>query len=184
MMIAAPLTTERLLDAAEAIVQRLGYSGLSFRDLAGAVGIRSASVHYHYPTKGDLGCALARRYTDRLAAHLEGLAAAHPPREALARYVDVFRTVFRQDGRMCLCGMLAAEAEAIPAQMRGEVRRFIDFNLAWVSRMLEAMGDTTDPRTEAMVLFASLEGGLLLARATGDGAVFDGVEERLPGGLA
>lgn len=184
MTTALPLTTDRLLDAAEAIVQRLGFAGLSFRDLAACVGIRSASVHYHYPTKADLGRALTRRYTDRLAARLDTLEASHPPAQALAEYVDVFRTVFLLDGRMCLCGMLAAEAEAIPAQMQEELRRFVSVNLSWTGRMLERIDTGTQPPTDARVLFASLEGALLLARATGDASVFDAIEQRLPGRTA
>lgn len=176
-----PLTTDRLLDAAEAIMQAMGYAGLSFRDLAARVGIRSASVHYHYPTKADLGRALTRRYTDRLAARLATLEACHPPDQALVQYVDIFRSVFLRDGRMCLCGMLAAEAEAIPTEMRDELRRFVAVNLSWTARMLERAGPGTRPPGDAPVLFASLEGALLLARATGDASVFDAIEQRLPG---
>jgi AcrR family transcriptional regulator len=51
---------EAVMTAAKATVQSHGYNALSFRELAKEVGIKSASVHYHFPTKGDLGAALAR----------------------------------------------------------------------------------------------------------------------------
>lgn len=63
---------EALMAAAKATVQARGYNALSFRELAKEVGIKSASVHYHFPTKGDLGAALARRHTqlsDGAAGH-------------------------------------------------------------------------------------------------------------------
>lgn len=183
MTASPPPTADRLLDAAEAIVQSVGYAGLSFRDLAASVGISSASVHYHYPSKADLGLALARRYTDRLQAHLDALEQAHPPQRALARYVEVFRRVLLQDGRMCLCGMLAAEADAIPAEMRAEVARFVEMNVGWAGRVLAAAGGDAGkaPRAHALALFASLEGALLVARATGDGTIFDVIEARMLG---
>ena len=55
---------EALLKAAENKVRLGGYSNFSFRELANEVGIKSASVHYHFPTKADLGAELAHQYTD------------------------------------------------------------------------------------------------------------------------
>jgi TetR/AcrR family transcriptional repressor of nem operon len=54
-----------ILDAAEARIRRGGYSGFSFREIAVDVGVKSSSVHYHFPTKEMLAAAVARRYTDR-----------------------------------------------------------------------------------------------------------------------
>ncbi|WP_345191535.1 TetR/AcrR family transcriptional regulator, partial [Gluconacetobacter tumulicola] len=51
------------------------YNVLSFREIAKAVGIKNASMHYHFPTKGDLGAALARRYTEDGEAYLADLLA-------------------------------------------------------------------------------------------------------------
>ena len=44
-------TAERLMDLAEAHIRNAGYGGFSFRDLAAEIGIKSASVHHHFPTK-------------------------------------------------------------------------------------------------------------------------------------
>ena len=68
-MIEAP-AREQILDAAEKRARMAGYHGFSFRDVAEDVGIKSSSVHYHFPTKGDLCEALARRYTVRAADRL------------------------------------------------------------------------------------------------------------------
>ena len=40
---------ETILDAAEKRIRSVGYNAFSFRDLADDVGIRSASIHYHFP---------------------------------------------------------------------------------------------------------------------------------------
>jgi len=54
-------TAERLMDLAEAHIRRAGYAGFSFRDLAAEIGIKSASVHHHFPTKATMAAAVARR---------------------------------------------------------------------------------------------------------------------------
>jgi len=50
-----------ILDAAEARMRLGGFNGFSFRD----VGVKSSSVHYHFPTKETLAAAVIHRYTDK-----------------------------------------------------------------------------------------------------------------------
>ena len=69
-------TKQKILAAARLTVQDRGYAGLSFRELAKEVGIKSASIHHYFPTKGELGAALANRYTADFADYLDGLLAA------------------------------------------------------------------------------------------------------------
>ena len=44
-------TKETLLDHAQDLVQRVGVNAMSYNDLSKAVGIRKASIHYHFPKK-------------------------------------------------------------------------------------------------------------------------------------
>ena len=62
---------ETILAAARQTAQLRGYNGLNFRDLARDVGIKSASIHYYFPSKADLGAAVARRYWEDTAAAFE-----------------------------------------------------------------------------------------------------------------
>ncbi len=50
-----------IMDAAERRMQLGGFGGFSFREIAADVGIKSSSVHYHFPTKEDLAAAVIRR---------------------------------------------------------------------------------------------------------------------------
>ena len=54
-----------ILDVAERRIRAHGYNGFSFREIADEIGIKSASVHYHFPTKADLAAAVAKRYRER-----------------------------------------------------------------------------------------------------------------------
>src|SRR5260370_10621864 len=58
-------TAERLMDLAEARIREAGYRGFSFRGLAAKIGIKSASVHHHFPTMAGIAAAVERRYGDR-----------------------------------------------------------------------------------------------------------------------
>ncbi len=172
----APMAST-ILDAAERITQTVGYNGLSFRDVAAAVGIKSASVHYHFPTKGKLGAILARRYTDRLIGQLDQIdIAGGGATAAFDAYLAGIQSALEQDGRMCLGGILAAEADAVPDEVRAEVRRFIALNVSWLSRVIGAATgappEDATVQSQARAVFAALEGAMLIARGTGDAASF------------
>ena len=109
-MVGRASKADEILDAAEKMARTGGYNGFSFREIAKEVGIKAASVHYHFPGKADLGVAIAKRYTDRFLENLgapDDLTAA--PEALLRRYVDAYRKSLVDDGLMCLCGLLGAE---------------------------------------------------------------------------
>ena len=53
------------MELAEARIHEAGCRGFSFRDLAAEIGIKSASVHHHFPTKAGMAAAVTRRYGER-----------------------------------------------------------------------------------------------------------------------
>ncbi|MEM1277738.1 MAG: TetR/AcrR family transcriptional regulator [Pseudomonadota bacterium] len=162
----AQSTSERILDAAESRLRRGGYNGFSFRDLAEDIGIKSASVHHHFPTKEALAIKLAERYT---AQFLEALKTAPKGRARVAVYRALFRASLEDDGKMCLCGMLGAEISALPPGVIDKTRAFFEA----IGTDLSAHLDSADPADEAMTILARLEGALILGRAYGDIARFD-----------
>ena len=169
-------TKERIMEAARLTVQDLGYSGLSFRELAKDVGIKSASIHYYFATKGELGSALASRYTAHYADYLDGLLAQGHDRETcMARYTDMFADTLRNDNRMCLAGILAAERNELPDEVRTEVVKFGEMNAHWIARVL-AMRQAAEPeeaRRRARAIFAAVSGAQLIAHSRGDVSVYE-----------
>jgi TetR/AcrR family transcriptional repressor of nem operon len=165
------------MDVARSTVQAHGLGALSFRDLAKAIGIKSASIHYHFPTKGDLGAALARRYREDAAATLAAVRAEEPDAAAcLARYTAIFRRALENENRMCLCNFLAAETDDLPAAVLAEVRAFADINVAWLAGILEDAGDdSAAARTRGLAIHAAVGGAQLAARSRGDVAVYDAI---------
>jgi TetR/AcrR family transcriptional repressor of nem operon len=172
-------TRETIMAAARAMVQAHGYNALSFRELAKAVGVKSASVHYHFPTKGDLAAALARRYTEDAAAYLDHVLASSPePATCMRAYTAIFRAALEAGNRMCLCGIMAAEHDDLPAEVRAEVNAFTALNVRWLGQVL-ALGKTNPDRTvlqdQAIAIYSAIEGAQLISRGRGDIAVYDAI---------
>jgi TetR/AcrR family transcriptional repressor of nem operon len=149
---------------------------LNFRDLADEVGIKAASIYYHFPSKADLGAAVARRYWEDTAAGLKSmLAETSDPLRCLHRYPGVFRKALEGDNRMCLCSFMAAEYDDLPEAVKREVQTFGDVNVAWLSRLLSVAGvlgaEESEPRARA--IFAAVAGAQLVARSRSDISLYD-----------
>ena len=191
MVTAAPAATAgRILDVAERLVQTRGYNGFSYADISSELRIRNASVHYHFPSKADLGKRLIARYRENFMAALAGLEAdSTDARRRLRAYVDLWAGVLRDQQRMCLCGMMAADLAALPAVVRTELKRFFDANEEWLVRVLtagrkaKALRLAGTPEVEARLLTMGLEGAMLVARSYGEPHRFDEIAKRLLEGL-
>ena len=149
-----------------------------------------ASLHYHFPTKADLGLRLIARYHDEFLAALAAIDAdGAEPGQKLRQYGQLYAEVLRRQS-MCLCGMLAADYATLPKPMRQAVLGFFDANERWLSKVLEEgragrslRFDGPAPERARMIL-AALEGAMLVARSYGDVGRFSGTAELVFGSLS
>jgi TetR/AcrR family transcriptional repressor of nem operon len=182
-------TATEILDAAERIVQRQGFNGFSYADVAAELGITKAALHYHFASKAALGEMLVARYGSRFADALATIEADVPDAPArLEAYVALYGDVLRGE-RMCLCGILAAEYQTLPTSMRDAVLRFFDDNETWLEGVLErgreegSLGFTGPARDVARLLISGLEGAMLVARAWDEVDRFQADARRLLAGV-
>ena len=178
-------TSQQILDIAQRLVQTRGFNAFSYADIAEALHVTKASLHYHFTTKADLGVSLIERYDRRIQEALadidrSGAGAA----DKIRAYVRIYSDVLRDD-RMCMCGMLAAEFVTLPKAMQAALDRYFDGNDRWLATVLEegraegALRFSGSSAEMAQFLIASLEGAMMLARSHGGMARFDAATRRL-----
>lgn len=169
---------EALLKAAEHKVRLGGYNNFSFRELAIEIGIKSASVHYHFPTKADLGAELAHQYTNAFLRALgDPTVIKNSGQDPIDIYTQLFRSALITDDKMCLCGLLGAQTESLPDKVRIEVKRFFNENLAWLQAAHSANG-ASDPVQAAIVTISLLEGAMMISKALGDHHYFESATQK------
>lgn len=185
-------TADEILDVAETLIQTRGYSAFSYQDVADALGIRKASIHYHFPSKADLGAAVIDRYSQHFETALAALG-EDPDRGSstlLDFYLEPYLAYAGTRDRVCLCGALAGEMMALPDAMRARVERFFTAHQDWLAAIIArgvGRGEFRPgpPPTEtARLVFGALQGALLVKRATGNERQFADVVAALKRHLA
>jgi len=164
--------TNAIMDAAERRMRTGGFKGFSFRDIAADVGVKSSSVHYHYPTKDKLAAAVVRRYADNVRALMdkESKTGADPS----VVWARAFRSTLYSEGRMCPATVLGAGSLDLPEEVAVEVQGFFEM---CVERLIAG---GLSPKSAAELL-ARITGAMVVARALNDISAYDRATSELIG---
>ena len=166
-------TGEEILNAAEDLLQRRGYNAFSYHHIAVQLGVRNAAIHYHFPTKEDLGVALVQRYHERFRQWVKQADCTGCAWQRLRAYFQTYLDFLQADCKCCPGGVLGTEFHAIPETMREQARVLAREIHEWITRTLEAgreqkvlkfAGRAED---KAVEIGAALQGGLQIARLAG-----------------
>lgn len=164
-------TKTQILYVAEELTKQRGFDGFSYRDVSAAVGVKTSSIHYYYPTKGDLAEALIERYVNRFVAVLTRL--SNEPLDGFGRVKKLFEILVDVSGRqknLCLCGMLSADVYGVTTRAKTMLDGFFSRFEEWLSGTIQqGIVDGSihrDLRSKSLAaeIVALVEGGMLLAR--------------------
>ncbi|WP_171236303.1 TetR/AcrR family transcriptional regulator [Ruegeria sp. HKCCA6837] len=173
-------TKTALLDFAEHAARARGFDGFSYADLAEAVGIRKASIHYHFPTKANLSAALMDRYHTVLEGECQKIEDKYETgSERLQALVQLYRDALNDGKTLCLCVSLISSRESLSEEVIEKIRAFRAMMVQRIQSIFE-LGQTdktisgvTNPASEARAALALLEGAHLTARAEENIKTFD-----------
>lgn len=167
-------TRNQLVAHAQRLIQERGYNGFSYRDLAALVGIKTASIHYHFPQKEDLLLAAVEAYQAQWRAAIRTIPPDLPANAKLQQYVALHKTTFGGTDRVCLGGALAADLGSLPDPVRPALQAFYRANEEWLADVLIQGGrdgslpQQADPQAGARAFFAALQGSLCSSRLFGN----------------
>jgi TetR/AcrR family transcriptional repressor of nem operon len=187
-------TYEHIMAVAKELIQTYGYNGFSYADIAARVGIRKATIHYHFPNKSYLAKSAVARYRENFLQKLRHIERqTNDPYRQIEMYVQMYRNVLEESDNICMCGMLAAEFTTLPKDVCQEVQGFFLENEEWLANVIKSVRkleiadiDRLDKRSEqddAWLLLSGLEGAMLLARTHEGAPRFCSIVQRLLKGL-
>lgn len=181
-MTAATDVRERILDAAQQLVMERGFNATTVDAIIDVAGASKGAFFHHFSSKADLGTVLVERYAradaemfDRLMAVAESRTA--DPAAQLIEFVKVFEEGI-EDLSLAqpACLFVSFIYDQFPGQ--DDTRALILADIVhWRERILANLRQATERRPPALPIdlesladhvFATLEGGFILARATGE----------------
>ncbi len=160
----------QILDHAVTLIMLRGYNGFSYRDLSNLVGIKTASIHYYFPSKDDLVLEAVSSYSDEVLSSMNAIGDTLPADAKLSKYTKLFGKTLGDGDQICLCGMLAADIESLPDDIRQAVQAFFKANERWLTKVLTqgveegTLAVNGKPENAARALFAAYQGSVLASR--------------------
>lgn len=172
-------TKQRILDAAQEVVLRRGFSATSVDAIQEAAGISRGTFFYHYPSKDDLARALLERYAEQDRVLVDGLMEraerlATDPLQQVLVFLALHEELFEETGdgdSGCLFASYSYEAGLFDAEthelVRGSIehwRRVLGGKLEAAMIRHETRIPGADPYVLADVAYGVLQGAFILGR--------------------
>jgi AcrR family transcriptional regulator len=172
------------MDLAETFIQEKGFNGFSYAHIAKELDVKNAAIHYHFPTKEELACAVIQRYRDRFQlwinnARIKGLSS----QEKLEWFFSIYTNTRADNGKVCLAGSLETEFNSLPAPLREQTEALTRELLTWLQATLQEGREAGvfqfggDASGKAALILSSLQGALQMARALGNEKFYAVVEQ-------
>jgi len=174
-------TMEKILDAAQDLIQTRSFHGFSFQDIAHRVGIRKPSLYHYFDSKDAIALAVLERSADWVRTYLAKVD-GEDPAARLERYFEMFREIHGKGERMCPGGSFAAVFDGVSSSMQSMLHRFAKMNLDLLESIVRDGAESGQfhikdqrPRDVAMQILAGVQGALMIGRLTGDAHAVDAV---------
>jgi TetR/AcrR family transcriptional regulator, transcriptional repressor for nem operon len=168
-------TKEKILDIAVSLLKTSGFNAFSYQHISSALGVKNAAIHYHYPSKDDLGRAVIERERERFRAWKRVTdSQVSDYGQKLEQFIDIYTHNLENNQQLCMVGTSGAVYFTLPPAMQAEVRLLVAEIHTWLSDTLQAgrergvfafPGAAAD---KAYVITSSLAGALQLARIAGN----------------
>jgi TetR/AcrR family transcriptional regulator, transcriptional repressor for nem operon len=173
-----------IMNMAEALLQDRGFNGFSYAHIASELGVKNAAIHYHFPTKEALSCAVVKRYRDRFQLWINNSRIKDlSPEKKLDWFFSIYTDMRADKGKVCLVGSMEAEFNSIPGALQTEVESLHKELLAWLQSTLKEGRDAGvfrfngEPANKAALILSSLQGALQMARALGTSKFYAVVQQ-------
>ncbi|MEU6513810.1 TetR/AcrR family transcriptional regulator [Streptomyces sp. NPDC046978] len=170
-------TPERLIESTRELLWERGYVGTSPRAILERAGTGQGSMYHHFRGKPDLALAAIRRTAEEMWATARSLLdGPGTPYERIEAYLRRERDVLRG----CPVGRLTMDPDVIASDaLRAPVDETLDRlreRLAEIVEEGKAQGEfalSLDAAEIAATILATVQGGYVLARASGSPTAFD-----------
>ncbi len=180
-------TARNIANTFQNMVMQRGFNAVSYGDLAKELGIRTASIHYHFPTKAELGATVLTRYRDNIINAWEEVKLDDPQSyvRAYNSFIAPIRSVRDLEGVSCLYGVLGATQKTLCPNIQEILAGFFIEQEVWLAKVFAGGRDVGvfhfngEAQSFTKLYISALQGAMLIKKSTNNPAHFDDVIEQL-----
>lgn len=175
-------TRTEIIKIGDGLIREKGYNAFSFSDISKQLKIKNASIHYHFPSKTDLGLAIINDHHSKL----DELIKQNQGKDALTKlksFLAIYSTA-KKENQICLVGSLATDFYTMDDEIQRELKVLTNSILTWVIQILEEGKATalflfTIPtRTKALMIITNMLAAVQLTRLTNK-ADFEAIKQTI-----
>jgi AcrR family transcriptional regulator len=160
---------DRLIEAADKMVQRQGFEQTTLADIAKAAKVPLGNVYYYFKTKEAIGKALIAERAARYQSLREQWGELRDPKERLLAFVQMTldnREMLADSG--CPIGSLCQELHKEGGPLADQAASMFAEMLGWLERQLRDLGKGGESGELAVYVMSVLEGATLLTHSFHD----------------
>jgi AcrR family transcriptional regulator len=168
-------TRAAIVELAGRLIKQRGFNAFSFSDLSKEIGIKTSSIHYHFPTKADLGVAAVRNHIEKFEEFKAGLK-KESPQVKLESTLSIYSKL-SADNKVCIIGSLATDLNTVEDTIKAELKILVEMMLNWLAEILQEGKELgvfnfyTASATKALMIFTNIMAMVQLSRLTKEASI-------------
>jgi len=168
--LSAITTRDRIVEAADDLIYRQGYSHTSFSDIATAVQISRGNFYHHFKSKDEiLDAVIDGRLSDTKLMLDQWEVAGEQPQDRIISFIEMMVVngpLISKYG--CPVGTLSTELAKMQHPSEPKAAGLFALFLSWLAGQFASLGREDNADTLAMHLLVRSQGVAVLAQALGD----------------
>lgn len=163
-------TREKIILLGDNLIRTRGYNAFSFSDISKEMGIKNASIHYHFPTKVNLVISIIQKHLILLEKFKRNVEKENPVQKII-KFLSVY-AVAKSEGRISILGALSNDYFSFEPEVQNELKILTDNTLNWLTDTLKSGKSegffkyNIDNRTKALMIITNILGAEHLSRIT------------------
>ena len=106
-----------IIKLAEELIRTKGYNGFSYKDISGPLNIKNAAIHYHFPSKEDLGIAVIEKNKKAFDKLISEDLKETSCKDQLQRFIKIY-TNSQNANMICFVGALGSSYNGLSEKMQ------------------------------------------------------------------
>lgn len=124
-------TKEKILKEGRSLLQKHGYNGFSFQDIANTLDIKKPSVYDHFSSKEELILAILQYYTESFDIWSDSVANLEPLQQ-IRKVFDIFYSFSCDKRKVCPVLALTADTHVLTPKIQNQMKLFIEKWMSWL----------------------------------------------------